>query len=356
MGKRRRRWSAALLSLTLFTVSFAASAQTDEERYRVPSTVSPEAASALAKLYGGYAKAPKGQTFASVQDWDRLNAMMTAGTTPGSVAFAASQEVTVVEDRLGQVPILRIRPNRYKPTRQKLIYLHGGGYVMFSGKSSLIAPALIATATGDEVISVDYTLAPHADWRVVTDQVIAVWRALLASGADPAAVGLFGNSAGGGLAAGSVLKMRDLGLPLPGAVWLLSPEADITGSGDSYATLAGVDPVLSLSTSAQSADAYASKADQKNPYVSPVYGDYSKPFPPTLIQGGTREMLLSNFVRQYQAIRSGGHEAVLDLYEGMPHDFQVHLMDAPEGKTAIARAAAFFARHLSGRSAQKSGR
>ena len=349
MVMRLAKWSGALAFLALSTVALNAAAQTDAERYQIPSTVSPEAAAALTKLYEGYAKAPKGQIFSSAQDWDRLNGMMTAGTTAGSVAFAASQGVTVVEDRLGQVPILRIRPSHYKPTRRKLIYLHGGGYVMFSAKSSLIAPALIAAATGDEVISVDYTLAPHADWRVVTDQVIAVWRAVLASGADPAAVGLFGDSAGGGLAAGSVLKMRDLGLPLPGALWLISPAADISGSGDSYATLAGVDPVLSLSTSAQSAEAYAPKADQKNPYVSPVYGDYSKPFPPTLIQGGTREMLLSNFVREYQAIRSGGHVAVLDLYEGMPHDFQIHVTEAPEGKTAIARAAAFLTGHLSSR-------
>ncbi|KQN49749.1 hypothetical protein ASE93_24015 [Serratia sp. Leaf50] len=71
-----------------------------------------------------------------------------------------------------------------------------------------------------------------------------------------------------------------------------------------------------------------------------------QPFPPTLIQGGTREILLSNFVRHYQAIRAGEHEAVLDLYEGMPHVFQNVVPDASESKTAIARAVAFFERHL----------
>jgi monoterpene epsilon-lactone hydrolase len=47
------------------------------------------------------------------------------------------------------------------------------------------------------------------------------------------------------------------------------------------------------------ADAYADPKDQKHPYVSPVYGDYTKGFPPTLIQGGTKEIFLSNFIRQY---------------------------------------------------------
>uniref|UniRef100_UPI0015753F27 alpha/beta hydrolase fold domain-containing protein n=1 Tax=Sphingomonas bacterium TaxID=1895847 RepID=UPI0015753F27 len=95
-----------------------------------------------------------------------------------------------------------------------------------------------------------------------------------------------------------------------------------------------------------SANAYADAADQKNPYASPVYGDYTKAFPPTLIQGGTHELLLSDFVREYQAIRGGGHEAVLDLYEGMPHVFQASVPNTPETRTALARAAAFFSLHL----------
>ena len=106
------------------------------------------------------------------------------------------------------------------------------------------------------------------------------------------------------------------------------------------------DPVLDAESLSWSADVYADPKDQKNPYVSPVYGDYTKAFPPTLIQGGTREIFLSNFVRQYQAIRGGGHEAVLDLYEGMPHVFQGVTPDSPETRTAIGRAADFFARHL----------
>ena len=80
-----------------------------------------------------------------------------------------------------------------------------------------------------------------------------------------------------------------------------------------------------------------------------IYGDYTKAFPPTLIQAGTREIFLSHAVRQYQAIRAGGHEAILDMYEGMPHVHQTLIPNAPESRTAIARAAAFFEAHLSTR-------
>ena len=204
----------------------------------------------------------------------------------------------------------------------------------------------MSTASGHEVISIDYTLAPRADWHVVTDQVLAVWKAVLASGVKPESVGIMGDSAGGGLAAGSVLKMRDHHLPLPGALYLISPGADISGEGDTYKTLAAADPILSTETTSWSAEAYAAVADQKNPYVSPVYGDYTQAFPPTLLQVGTREHLLSSSVREYQAIRSGGHQAVLDVYEGMPHVWLSLIPQAPETKIAIKRATDFFALHL----------
>ena len=73
------------------------------------------------------------------------------------------------------------------------------------------------------------------------------------------------------------------------------------------------------------------------PYVSPVYGDYSKGFPPTLIQGGTKEIFLSDFVREYRAIDSAGGTAVLDIYEGIPHVFQGIFLGTPEAKQAMTK-------------------
>ena len=336
------------LLLTL-TLAGAAAAAEPALRFEVPSTVSPEAAKDLAAIYAVSSRLPPATKPTSVEDWDRQREALDKRMIPASNAVVAKLGARVKDDQVGGVPVVRIFPAGYKPNGRTLIYLHGGGYTRFSAHSRLGPPALVAAATGDEVISVDYTVAPRGNWRVVTDQVLSVWRALLAKGTAPASVGMFGDSAGGGIVAGSVLKMRDQGLPLPGALYLMSPSADITYVGDSFLTLSGVDPVLDLDSSRWGADVYADPKDQKNPYVSPVYGDYSKAYPPTLIQGGTREMLLSNFVREYQAILGGGHEAVLDLYEGMPHVFQGSVPNTPETRTAIARAAAFFKLHLTPR-------
>ncbi len=337
--------SAIPLLLPLVAASSAAAAE-PSLRFQVPVTVSPEASRALTAIYAVSSRQPAPSRPASLEAWDRQRLALDERMTPASDALAAKLGVTVHDDRLGGVAVIRITPAGYRPQGRLLIYLHGGGFTRFSARSRLGPPALVAAATGIEVISIDYTDAPRGDWHTATDQVLAVWKSVVTGGTAAAAIGIFGDSAGGGLAAGSVFKMRDQGLPLPGALYLMSPWTDVTDQGDSYQTLASVDPVLDLDSSSWNAAAYADPQDQRNPYVSPVYGDYAKAFPPTLIQGGTREMFLSNCVREYQAIRAGGHEAVLDLYEGMPHVFQASLPDTPEARTAIIRAAAFLKEHL----------
>ena len=80
--------------------------------------------------------------------------------------------------------------------------------------------------------------------------------------------------------------------------------------------------------------------------MSPVYGDYSKGFPPALIQAGTKEIFLSHAVRHYQALDNAGIPVTLDLYEGMWHIFQVFNHDLPESKIARKKVSAFLAQHI----------
>jgi epsilon-lactone hydrolase len=95
---------------------------------------------------------------------------------------------------------------------------------------------------------------------------------------------MLGDSARGGLAAGTILKMRDEGLGMPAALVLWSPWTDVTGVGDTYFTLRNDDPLLNVELDKSMASAYANLSDQKNPYVSPVYGNFNNGFPPVLYQ------------------------------------------------------------------------
>jgi monoterpene epsilon-lactone hydrolase len=247
----------------------------------------------------------------------------------------------VRKDELGGVTVYRVRAANYRANTPPLIYVHGGGWVTVSAKASVGDAALYAASTGREVISVEYTLAPRVRWQTITDQVIEVWKALIAQGFDPKRMGLCGVSAGGNIILGSTLKMRDQGLPLPGAIVAMSPSTDVAFEGDTTFTLGDRDPLLDLETIRWFAKAYLGGTDPRNPYVSPVHGDYRKAFPPTLLQVGTRELLLSAAVRQYQAMRSSGRDAVLDVYEGMPHGWPLMIWSAPEGRAIYKRAGEF---------------
>ena len=243
------------------------------------------------------------------------------------------------------VPVVEIVSQNWKDNGKILVYVHGGGYV--TGGPEFGLGGWVSGETGLRIISVGYTLAPEAKWEQITDQVVSVLHALEREGYAPKNMAVLGDSAGGGLAAGSILKMRDRGFGIPGVLVLWSPWADITETGDSYFTLRRADPLLDYKALLKkAADAYADPKDQKNPYVSPVYGDYSKGFPPTLIQGGTKEIFLSDFVREYRAIDSAGGTAVLDIYEGMPHVFQGIVFGTPETEQSMVKMKKFLALYL----------
>jgi monoterpene epsilon-lactone hydrolase len=314
----------------------------------VPDTVSPEARKYLESLPDP-AGLPVLPAPGDLVGWKRVWEAGEAANEPRVRATLKRYEPTVKKRKLGGVPALDIKPKGWKDNGKVLVHAHGGMYALNSARSRLQGSAPAADATGLRVISVDYTLAPFGKWQQVTDEVLAVMDGLQKEGYKLKDIALYGESAGGALVAGAVLKMRDRGLGMPAALVLWSPWSDITNRGDSAVTLKSFEPNHVYDRHLKpAADAYADPKDQKHPYVSPVYGDYSKGFPPTLIQGGTKEIFLSHFVRHYRAIDAAGGTAVLDLYEGMPHIFQVRseMADAPESKAALKKMKGFLKEHL----------
>lgn len=313
-------------------------------KYPVPTHVSPEAQAVLAQpVDTSAAVAPPPTTTA---EWRKaIDAREAPFATMFEAAIAAAP-VEITKKRIAGVIVRELVPaSPAEPISGRLlINLHGGGYTMLGGDSSVFE-ALGFAAHGYRVISVDYRMPPEHPFPAAVDDGVAVYRALLASTA-PESIAIFGASAGGGLTASVVMAARDAGLPMPAAVVLNTPWADLSKTGDSYFTNDGVDPVLSTYDGFLAAGArlYAGDAGLENPLVSPVYGDYGAGFPPALLSTGTRDLLLSVTVRLHRAMRNAGVEADLHVFDAMWHG----IIGVPEGLELEAEALKFLDKHLDG--------
>ena len=319
----------------------------NDTRIFIPTTISKQAQEMLKNLTMNI------PTFSTpdpedLEGWKKLNQQLESMAIFGPQHVIDRYLSNITYTKLGGVNVIDVKPQDWKDNGKILVYLHGGGYTLLSANSTLGAVMPVANSTGLRVISVDYTLAPFSKWNQTTTEVVSVIQALIKeNGYSLEDIAMYGDSAGGGLVAGSVLKMRDEGIGIPAAIVLWSPWTDVTVSGDSYYRLNNTDPfrpsALLLDNMSR---AYTNPPDQKNPYVSPVYGNFSKGFPPTLIQGGTSEFMLSDFVRLYQAIDQVDIPVKLDIYEGMPHDFQIFLYNTPETYTALSKMSNFLHHYL----------
>lgn len=317
----------------------------DAARFPVAASVSPEARIKLEGIRAFLAGVPNPPVPRTLAQFDAAAARAEAFAAHLTKAAVDALGPTLTDHVLGGVSTLDIVPSGHVEDGSVLVYVHGGGFVSGSARANLLTAALAATTSGRRVVSIDYTLSPRGTWDTILSEVRSVWLALIARGADPAAMGLFGDSAGACIAAAAALDLRDRAIASPAAMILLSPVVDLHGEGDTTVTLASID-YLDTTVRELARAAYAPGADTTNPLVSPLFGDFTQGYPPVLIQVGTRELLLSDSVRMHRALRAADRSSRLEVYEGMPHVFQSLLADTPEGKAAWAEMTAFWSDHL----------
>ena len=115
---------------------------------------------------------------------------------------------------------------------------------------------------------------------------------------------------------------------------LLTPEIDLTEGGDSFQTLLGLDTALTSSLMPANL-LYAGGHNLADPYISPLFGDFSKGFPPTLLQSGTRDLFLSNTVLMHRALRRAGVAAELHVFDAATHVMFMAGLEADDRKREV---------------------
>lgn len=255
--------------------------------------------------------------------------------------------VTVEPSTIAGVKVYIVTPKSIPPINQNrlLIHVHGGGYVFAPGESGTLEAVLMAGFGGFKVISVDYRMPPDAPYPAAMDDAMAVWKEAVKM-AKPQNMAIFGTSTGGAMTLAMVLRARDEKLPLPAAIAPGTPWSDIDRVGDTYKTNEWVDNILVTWDGwlGRAAKLYANGHDLKDPYISPIYGDFSN-FPPTILTSGTRDLFLSNTVRTHRKLRRAGVIADLNVYEGMSHA-QYQDVNSPESREVFTDIAQFFDRYL----------
>src|ERR1700741_4434450 len=181
----------------------------------------------------------------TIGEWVALQEDYNAGVEQALPGQEQRLDVTVEQSEMAGVTVYIVTPDRVAPENRDrlLIHIHGGCYVLGGGLAATSEAVIMAGIGHYKVISVDYRMPPVAYFPAALDDVAAVWReALKTHRADRMAV--FGSSAGGALTLEMVLRLKQLGLPLPAAIGPGTPMSDLTGGGDSYAAKALVDNVL----------------------------------------------------------------------------------------------------------------
>jgi epsilon-lactone hydrolase len=220
------------------------------------------------------------------------------------------------EVALDGVPTYFLRPSHVAEDSAAPIFIeiHGGALITGGGDLAWMMTAGKATDRNGSTWVPDYRMPPLDPYPAALDDCLAVYRHALAEH-PPTKIIVSGVSAGGNLAAALVLRAKDEGLPMPAALVLLTPQLDLTESGDSFQTNHGIDiltPLMPINR------LYAHHHDLTHPYLSPLFGDVTG-FPRTFLQTGTRDLFLSNTVRMHRKLLAAGVKTELHVFEAMPH-------------------------------------
>ncbi|KAJ2366345.1 hypothetical protein H4S02_002779 [Coemansia sp. RSA 2611] len=222
------------------------------------------------------------------------------------------------------------------PDERVILHFHGGAYCV--GERSLThihIYAQISRTTGLRVFSPNYRLAPRHCFPSQLHDCFSVYSYMIHCGFKPKNIVLAGDSAGGALAVGVMFLLRDMKLPRPAAVVLISPWVDATCSGESWTRNQGLDylPALSLDDPFHPTrmfyDAGREFSEQmlnelRCPLVSPIFSTNFSGMPPMLIQMGRNELLhddIQLFADSIKQHNPGGAKLSLEVYDNMPHVF-----------------------------------
>ncbi|MEU9575771.1 alpha/beta hydrolase [Streptomyces chilikensis] len=205
------------------------------------------------------------------------------------------------------------------------VFFHGGGWVFGDLDSQDHFARVVATRSKTVVVSVDYRLAPEHRFPAAVEDTYAalqwVERNAGTFGADPKRIALFGESAGGNLAAVTAQEAKRRGGPTVTFQALAYPATDrFDDSASMYDNAAG--PLLTRPWLEWFWGAYLNTPDEgADPRVSPLRAEDLTGLPATFVVTAELDPLRDQGIRYADALRDAGVPVTHRPVEGAPHAF-----------------------------------
>jgi len=227
-------------------------------------------------------------------------------------------------------------------SKNVLLYIHGGGFVVDLTPQHIYMTANLAKKMKTKVLLVDYRLAPQYPFPYALEDCINVYNWLLTQNISPNNIVIAGDSAGGNLTITTLLKLRELNIPLPAAASALSPA--VSFAPNHYDKEIYNDPLLHPKAIKFFNESYLNNQDPKNPLISPLFADL-RGLPPILMHIGEDEMLRENAVLLFSSAKEAGANVTYKVFPGMWHIWQIY-PELPQSEQSLTEIADFLMLYL----------
>lgn len=235
-------------------------------------------------------------------------------------------------------------PKRPDKTRGTILYIPGGGFIFPAGNGHRTLLGRLAAQTQCKAMMVHYRLMPDHPFPSGLEDVLAAYRYLLDEGTPPQEIMFAGDSAGGCLTLSLLMAIRDEGLPMPGAVSLISPVTDLTFSTAARRKNRWRDSSMPSFIRQNSYKEYAVNSKLDDPLISPIFGSFEG-LPPIFALVSSSETLLDDTLVVARKARVEGVDFEVEVWESLPHAWPAFPF-IPEAATATENIGQFFNRYL----------
>jgi monoterpene epsilon-lactone hydrolase len=224
-----------------------------------------------------------------------------------------------------------------------ILYLHGGGFVSNTASSHRKLAGHLAKAAGARAFVLEYRLAPEHPFPAQLEDAVAAYRWLVGQGIEAGHIATAGDSAGGNLSTTLVVKLRELGEALPGAVVAFSPWVDMEHTGKTLETNAETDALVSRGVVGLMSGMFLGESGSPtDPFANPLHADLTG-LPPMYVTAGGAETLLDDAQRLHDRAREHGVEVEIAVSPDQQHVFPFMAGRAAEADEAVSAAGAWIA-------------